>query len=179
MADIDSDNDLDAITPRKILWNMGGNQGGSLGQFMDSGQPFGGANMLSGVIGDLDGDGDKDALLGPGDCSICSAQIWFNNGNGTFSNSGQAIGYQPIGAMALGDLDGDGDLDAYINHPFGGTWTDYEDNGVWFNDGNGVLTDSYQALGQGYSPAIALGDLNGDGTLDAFVGKVHGVGLDQ
>lgn len=170
LADIDNDGDLDLVTARTVWWNMGGVQGGTLGQFVNSGQPFGNADMIYVVTGDLDGDGDQDALLGPGGCADCSAQIWLNNGSGVFSNSGQNVGQSRVAAMALGDLDGDGDLDAYISQPFDQAWTDDEDSGVWLNDGNGILTDTYQSLGQGFSPSVALGDLNGDGTLDAFVG---------
>ena len=38
--------------------------------------------------------------------------VWTNDGTGTFSNSGQALGGSRSYSVALGDLDGDGDLDA-------------------------------------------------------------------
>ena len=170
LADIDNDADLDVVSAHSVLWNMGGNQGGTLGVFVNSGQPFGHANMGCVAIGDLDGDGDQDALLAPPGGTAVSTEVWLNNGSGIFSNSGQNVGRGRVSALALGDLDGDDDLDAYMSQPFDAMWTDDEDSGVWLNDGNGLFTDSYQSLGQGISPAIALGDLNGDGTLDAFVG---------
>ncbi|MBP8002546.1 MAG: VCBS repeat-containing protein [Chloroflexi bacterium] len=169
LADVDNDGDLDLVTAHSIWWNMGGNQGGTLGQFVNSGQPFGNANIVSVAVGDLDGDGDQDALLAPSNCATCASQVWLNNGSGIFSNSGQDMGMGLVYDVVLGDLDGDDDLDAYLSQPFYEEWTDNEDNGVWFNDGNGLFTDSYQSLGQGISPNIALGDLNGDSTLDAFV----------
>jgi hypothetical protein len=63
--------------------------------------------------------------------------------------------------VALGDLDEDGDLDAYLarNPP--------ECAGVWLNDGAGAFSDSGQSLGVGRE--LALGDLDGDGDLDAFI----------
>ena len=67
--------------------------------------------------------------------------------------------------MELGDLDGDGDLDAFV--------ANMGVNKVWLNDGAGTFSDSGQSLGssESTSTAIALGDLNGDGRMDAFVGN--------
>jgi hypothetical protein len=64
--------------------------------------------------------------------------------------------------VALGDLDNDGDLDAYeiVNFDSEGI--------VWMNDGIGNFVDSGQRLGH-WSVDIALGDLDGDGDIDAFV----------
>ncbi len=118
-------------------------------------------------MGDFDGDSDLDAFLG---CiSVgCFNEIWFNDGNGLFTNSGQMVGRGLVVDLAVGDLDGDGDLDLFTANGFDWAWTDYEDNGVWFNDGAGFFTDTYQSLDQKGS-GVALGDLNGDGSLDAFV----------
>ena len=68
-------------------------------------------------------------------------------------------------AVALGDLDSDGDLDAYITASYSGA----ETNRVWANSGSGTYTDSGQALGTNASTDVALGDLDGDGDLDAYV----------
>ena len=117
------------------------------------------------ALGDLDGDGDLDIFIGEGSNHI--NQVWLNDGQGFYSNSGQGLGSSDSRAVALGDLDGDGDLDAFVGN-------DGRDNKVWLNDGTGVFTDTGQALGNFDTRAVALGDLNGDGYLDAFVGNSSG-----
>ena len=59
--------------------------------------------------------------------------------------------------MALGDLDGDGDLDAVIAS---------RANQVLINDGTGTFTEAAsQPPVWTYSFDVALGDLDGDGTV--------------
>ncbi len=143
----------------------GGGWGGS-GVFLNSGQSLGNLPSSSVVLGDVDNDGDLDALVGNwGQIN----QIWFNDGSGHFTDSGQALGVGNTMGVALGDLDNDGDLDAYIANGYGAEY-DY----VWFNNGAGVFTDSGQEIGPTVSKAVALGDLDDDGDLDAFIGNWGG-----
>ena len=67
--------------------------------------------------------------------------------------------------VSLGDVDGDGDLDAFVANSRTG-------NRVWVNDGSGIFTDSGQSLGDHYSHGVTLGDVDGDGDLDAFVANL-------
>jgi hypothetical protein len=46
---------------------------------------------------------------------------------------------------------------------------EYTPNRLWLNDGSGYFFDSNLRLGFDKSQAIALGDLDGDGSLDGFV----------
>ena len=68
--------------------------------------------------------------------------------------------------ISLGDVDGDGDLDAFVVN--GGS----QANKVWLNNGSGSFSDSGQSLGTLISTEVALGDVDGDGDLDAFVANV-------
>ena len=142
-----------------IVWTNDGN-----GIFTDSGQELGNNNSSLVALGDLDGDGDLDAMVANnfGDPNI----VWTNDGNGTFTDSGQALGSSNSYSVALGDLDGDGALDAMVS-TFG-------DNTVWTNDGTGTFTNSGQALGNSKSSSVALGDLDGDGDLDAMFANFSG-----
>jgi flagellin-like hook-associated protein FlgL len=89
--------------------------------------------------------------------------MWINDGSGNFTDSGQSLGSSNSWEVSLGDVDNDGDLDAFVasrnNQP----------NKVWINDGNGTFTDSGQSLGTSPSYGVSLGDVDGDGDLDAFV----------
>ena len=112
------------------------------------------------TLGDLNGDQHLDAFVTN---ILTPDKVWINDGNGQFNDSGQALTSTYATHAALGDLDGDGDLDVMVAITFESF------NTVLFNDGNGTLTDSGQALGDRDSQWIALGDLDGDGDLDAMV----------
>ncbi|MGA1780818.1 MAG: HYR domain-containing protein, partial [Planctomycetota bacterium] len=65
--------------------------------------------------------------------------------------------------VSFADIDGDGDLDAFVANI--GT----QPNRVYLNDGSGSFVDSGQTLGSSYSLSAAFADLDGDGDEDVFV----------
>ena len=98
-------------------------------------------------------------------------KVWINDGLGKFTDSGQFLGDAESTGLALGDLDGDGDLDTFVANMDAFAANMAEPNYVWVNDGSGKFTDSGQSLGDSATFDVALGDLDGDGDLDAFVGN--------
>ncbi|MGE4620235.1 MAG: FG-GAP-like repeat-containing protein, partial [Planctomycetota bacterium] len=119
LGDIDGDGDLDALVANdggqqnKVWINQGGDQTGSPGQFLYSGQSLGESGQCI-SLGDLDGDGDLDAIVAR---YSSPNKVWINQGGnqsgtpGQFLDSGQALGGSNSWDIALGDVDGDGDLD--------------------------------------------------------------------
>jgi len=78
-------------------------------------------------------------------------------------DTGQRLGGNDSYAVALGDLNSDDDLDAFVANALN------QPNNVWMNYGTGVFGDSFQTLGASASWGVALGDLDADGDLDALV----------
>ena len=200
LADFDGDGDLDAWLacnggidtgkPDLVCINDG------KGRFKDSGQKLGVAYSNSVALGDIDGDGDLDAVVGTGSTEEKSPDlIWINDGKGAFASdekgdkSEGGLSFRSNNAVALGDIDGDKDLDAVIacigaNH-------------IWINDGKAKFTGSEHDLGSAtllldrlpsvssrikgvypdmdieypfdHSNGVALGDVDGDGHLDEIV----------
>ena len=165
LGDLDGDGDLDAVVANwdsananKVWLNNGS------GTFTDSGQNLGSLRGRGVSLGDLDGDGDLDAFVAN---DGAANRIWLNNGLGFFTDSGNSLGGSTSFSVFLGDVDGDGDLDAFVTNS--GQGNDGDGNKVWLNNGSGVFADSGSSLGSSASFGVSLGDVDGDGDLDAFV----------
>jgi hypothetical protein len=113
-------------------------------------------------VADLDGDGDADVVAG------------HSGGLSMFLSDGDTLATQVdhggarVGAVALGDLDADGDVDLL-------TLDDAGDLGVWHNDGAGAfsLVQSVPTAGGNVEDhewdSIEVVDLDGDGVQDVLV----------
>jgi hypothetical protein len=185
LGDLDGDGDLDAFIscgedyPHRVHLNQGGIQGGVEGFFSHGGeQELGNFQGRGNALGDVDGDGDLDAFVVhdyyEGD------RIYINQGNGQggiageFVDSGQSLGSFRSSSVALADLDGDGDLDAFVTH-FNVNDVIYLNQGGAQNGIEGVFIESGQLLQSWDTEDVALADLDGDGDIDAVT--VNGGGM--
>ena len=196
-GDVDRDGDVDLVVfpgwYLRLILNQGGTQGGQAGEFRKSWVIHGperNGQFGSVILGDLNNDGQVDGVvvgccgrvftLEPEDDTPNLSSVWTNEWNSRgglapHSSILSALDGLAIRAAALGDLDGDGDLDLFaaVLAPRQGRNTDPADR-VLVNDGSGNFTDSGQRLGETDSTAVALGNLDGDRDVDALVGAERG-----
>ncbi len=141
-----------------------------------SSEPFGLEDLWSNYVAlaDLDADGDLDVVFAnaTGFLTTPTAQPLrrYRNTGGTFRRDDLRSGGPSLAArqVALGDIDGDGDLDLYAPDGRG------DSAGLLLrNDGRGSFEDASEGL-----PDVApnagfarFGDVDGDGDLDLFVGQ--------
>ncbi|MCB1565449.1 MAG: VCBS repeat-containing protein [Rhodanobacteraceae bacterium] len=172
MFDVDGDGDLDLIAgnvggdPSRVYLNADGLGSSWIGSDLP------GSNSQyprSLALGDVDGDGDPDLVLGN---DGQTNQLYRNDGSGGFTAAG-SIGSETDNtrALSLVDVDGDGDLDLITGNAT-------QVNRLYLNNGSSdpfanvnatdISTDTH------FTSALAVGDVDGDGDPDLIAGNNNG-----
>ena len=187
-ADIDGDGDSDAFTGRRFgSTTFFANTGSASAPAFDSGvgDPFGLESVgyqAAPAFADIDGDSDLDAFVGQrGGFGDASTPTLFFRNSGTASTPAFASpSTNPFGLAdvlsisipVLADIDGDGDLDAFVGEEYGDT--------IFFrNTGTANVpafstpaTNPFGLAKVGSPAAPSFVDIDGDGDLDALIGWV-------
>lgn len=186
LGDLDADGDLDLVA---VSGTMSATVAGTASVLFNNGSGLfsastGGGQLTLGygsfipVLGDIDNDGDLDLVVpndGVSQGSSGSVSVRINNGQGSFSTVANRDVLSLYGAdeAALGDIDGDGDLDLMVVNFRGRTSTvPGHTVSVRVNNGGGFFSvpsvGAEVALGD-EPRSLALGDVDGDGDLDMVV----------
>jgi hypothetical protein len=150
--------------------------GNANGTFTTGASPITSATNYSLVaLGDLNGDGKLDLILGgsvtdaSSGSSTANVYTFLGNGDGTFQAANATVlDGEGATSIALTDFNKDGHLDVAI-----GNADDFIE--VLLGNGDGTLTDTILTLGQ-QPLALAAMDLNGDGFPELLVGTVDVTG---
>jgi Ca2+-binding RTX toxin-like protein/bifunctional DNase/RNase len=183
-ADIDGDGDLDAFARNnysEILFYRNRGTASNPG-FNDPIANYFGLTNFSGsanpTFADIDGDGDLDVFVG----NFGGKALFYRN-IGTASKPDFAapiankFGLDEAGystSPTFADIDGDGDLDAFVANNYGDTL-------FYRNLGTSIVpvfedfgTNRFGLTSNGYFANLTFADIDGDRDLDAFAGNANG-----
>ncbi|MFP4394570.1 MAG: FG-GAP-like repeat-containing protein [Anaerolineales bacterium] len=127
------------------------------------------------ALGDVDGDGRLDLVVGNGDgeeyCAVPPGGLSMSNK--LYLGSGDTLETAPVWesneadltrSVALGDVDGDGLLDLAVGN------SDGEDRIYWNDGGSLESSASWVSMEAESTHAVAWGDVDGDGDVDLATG---------
>jgi uncharacterized repeat protein (TIGR02543 family) len=117
--------------------------------------------------GDYNNDGFLDVLITGDSGYNYVSQLYRNNGNGTFTDSGVVLSGVTHGSVAWGDYDNDGFLDILLAGQDG---VDVNVTKLYHNNGNGTFTEQTGAGFPGVADGcVAWGDYDNDGYPDIIL----------
>ena len=186
LVDLDGDRDLDLLLANKIdpadlstarlYWYE--NTGGRGRPALRERGPLAltGSFHWAPAVGDLDGDGRPDMVMGSWREAIGWYRLETGSGGPALTLVDSALTALPRGSNAvpaLGDLDGDGDLDLVLGES-AGNLNLFRNTGTRTAPRFELETERFLDVDLGRRSAPTLADLDGDGDLDLLVGEETG-----